>query len=218
MTSIYNFHPVTRELLGTGIADESPLEPGVPLVPANATTLKPPPIGDRQVAIFQGGAWAATADYRGVTYWLDGVPVLIEEIGISPPAESTPEPLPPTLPALKAALIAGVDDMIGSIYYRFTRFETEYLQREAAARTFRAAGYTGDAGVWVTAFASNAGISAAQGSDVIISQADTLRAALVQLGALRMRKYSIAAAATAEAAQAVHDEITDQAAAIAATL
>jgi hypothetical protein len=44
---IYHYHPETGVLLGEGMADESPLEPGVWLIPAYATALKPPesPLG-----------------------------------------------------------------------------------------------------------------------------------------------------------------------------
>lgn len=124
----------------------------------------------------------------------------------------------PTLNEVKAGLMAGVDAYISDIYSRFTRFETEYVQREAAARAFKAGGYQGDAGVWVMSFATNAGMTATVAADLIISQADGMRAALQALGALRMGKYGISAAATAEAAQAVHDSIIGQAAAIASAL
>lgn len=42
MTYIYHYHPETHIYLCKEIADENPLEPGVYLVPANAT-LEPPP-------------------------------------------------------------------------------------------------------------------------------------------------------------------------------
>ncbi len=218
MTYVYSYHPQSGEFLSREVADESPLEPGVFLIPANACLIEPPAVAALQVAVYRDAAWRVVADHRGKSYWLDGQRFRIDELGVVPPEGSTPEPLPPTLAATKEALIAAVDDRIGAIYSRFTRFETEYVQREAAARAFVAGGYQGDAGVWVLAFANNAGMSAAQAADLIIGQADALRNALVQLGAQRMRKYGIAAAATAEAAQAVHDDITGQAAAIAANL
>lgn len=136
---------------------------------------------------------------------ITGYPVLVD-----PPAQ--------TLADLKTALMADVDAQISDIYGRFTRFETEYVQREAAARAFKAGGYAGDAGVWVMSFATNAGMTANLAADLIISQADNMRAALQALGALRMGKYGIAAAASEAAAQAVHDDIVAQSNAIAASL
>lgn len=111
-----------------------------------------------------------------------------------------------------------LDSAFGAIYSRFTRFETEYIQRETAARAFKAAGYTGDAGSWVTAFAMNAGLTSHVAADLIIQQADQLRGALELLAAQRMRKYGITAAADAAAAQALHDDIIAQASVIAAGL
>lgn len=54
---IYNYDPSTGHYLGDGLADESPLESGVWLVPAHATTVPPPngvPSADLR---WDGGAW-----------------------------------------------------------------------------------------------------------------------------------------------------------------
>lgn len=55
---IYHYHPATGEYLGTGMADESPLEPGVWLVPANATTSPAPASLAGKVRVWTGSAWA----------------------------------------------------------------------------------------------------------------------------------------------------------------
>lgn len=134
--------------------------------------------------------------------------------------EPAPPAAPPTidLNALRQRLAEKVDTTIAAIYSKWFRFEAEYVAREAAARAFAAGGYSGDPGIWVTGFSVPAGLPANQAADVIISQADSLRAALEDLGALRMRKYEIMATATPGAAQAAHDSIVSEAAAIAANL
>ena len=54
---IYNYHPSNKIFIGESIADESPLEPGVFLVPAYATTFKPPKTTLPNVAVFRDGTW-----------------------------------------------------------------------------------------------------------------------------------------------------------------
>lgn len=71
---VYNYHPITNEYLGQFEADESPLEPGVFLVPANAATTPPPAAKDGFVRRFSGGVWGYS-------------PV------IEPQQEPTPEPV-----------------------------------------------------------------------------------------------------------------------------
>jgi hypothetical protein len=47
--------------IGESVADESPLEPGVFLVPANATTLVPPTVNEGFRPCFYDGGWHAAA-------------------------------------------------------------------------------------------------------------------------------------------------------------
>lgn len=72
---VHNYHPITAEYLGPGEADESPLEPGVFLIPADATTIAPPPQQPGFVRRFINGAWGYSP---------------IEE----PDADPTPDPTP----------------------------------------------------------------------------------------------------------------------------
>jgi len=49
---IYNYHPVTKEYIGKSIANESPLEEGVYLIPVNATDIQVPEFQAGKVAMF----------------------------------------------------------------------------------------------------------------------------------------------------------------------
>ncbi|SDG85124.1 MULTISPECIES: hypothetical protein [unclassified Duganella] len=117
---------------------------------------------------------------------------------------------------VKRQLVSQIDDAIAAIYARWQRFESEYVLREAAARAYVDGGYHGDPGVWVTAYATGAGIALDVAADRILQQADTRRDALEQLAALRMSKYSIEAAVDVAAAAAAHDLIAQRAAEIGA--
>ena len=54
---IYNYHPETFEYINESLADESPLEPGVFLIPANATTKKTLPAKEGFTCYFINGEW-----------------------------------------------------------------------------------------------------------------------------------------------------------------
>ncbi len=54
---VYHYHPETKEYLGSSEARESPLEPGVFLIPACATDQKPPTPGPNQIVVFAGSVW-----------------------------------------------------------------------------------------------------------------------------------------------------------------
>lgn len=74
---IYNYAPETGIFHAEGLADESPLEPGVFLIPAYATTLKPPKATLPKVAVFMDGKW------------------IVETLPPPPEPEPEPEPEPP---------------------------------------------------------------------------------------------------------------------------
>lgn len=91
MQTVHNYHPDTAAYVSSGLADESPLEPGVFLVPAHATTIEPPATGTHEAAIFVNGGWRIVPDFRGTSYWLDGVRHEIEQLGETVPAGASLE-------------------------------------------------------------------------------------------------------------------------------
>lgn len=48
----YSYHPVTKIFVSEGIADESPLDPGAYLIPANATTVEPLEFSEDEFILF----------------------------------------------------------------------------------------------------------------------------------------------------------------------
>lgn len=74
---IYAYHAITKEYLGESVADESPEEPGVYLIPVNATTNAPPQAIAGQIARYLADGWRVVDDVRGDWWTYDGghVPV-----------------------------------------------------------------------------------------------------------------------------------------------
>ena len=66
---VYDYIPETGEYNGTIEAQESPLELGVYLIPAHATTIAPPEAATGYVAVFADGAWSLIEDHRGKVYY-----------------------------------------------------------------------------------------------------------------------------------------------------
>lgn len=92
--TVYNYNPDTGEYLGPETAYESPLEPGVYLIPAHATTIAPPEADDGRVAVFADGAWTLVEDHRGEV-WYDTATQErheIKNLGIVPEAWTQSEP------------------------------------------------------------------------------------------------------------------------------
>jgi hypothetical protein len=109
---VFHYHPDTGALLGPGLADASPMEPGTFLVPAYATELEPPDVGPGQVAVFRDGAWSV---------------------------EPEPAPEPPLAPTV-ADLCARIDAAAEQVRARYiTPGAGQAMEYEEATRQARAA-------------------------------------------------------------------------------
>lgn len=134
------------------------------------------------------------------------------QLRASIPLPSPYTPLPvhePNDDERKQMMAAQIDGTVAYIYSQFTRFQVEYELREAAARNFKAAGYTGTPDPLVADYAESSGMTNQQAADATIYMADQLRAALPQLGILRMRKNRVLRAATMDEARAEYQAIAD---------
>lgn len=140
-------------------------------------------------------------DFSPATYEWSGAQLV--PVALSPIANAE-------LTSAKAALALQVDERVAEVYSRWFRFDAEYTAREAAARAFAAAGFAGEPDVWVSAFAFAAGKTFQSAAELIIAQADMLRSALLQLGALRMQKYRVLGAPDLGSARYEQRQILDQ--------
>lgn len=60
----YNFSNETNEYLSNGVAKLDPIDK-LAMIPANATTIKPPSVGVNEIAVFENNSWVIKKDYRG---------------------------------------------------------------------------------------------------------------------------------------------------------
>lgn len=105
-------------------------------------------------------------------------------------------------------LIDGIDTKAEEIYKFWTRFESEYRERQTAANEFKAAGYRGDVSRYIADFARHAGIDNKTATDLILVQAAGLEKLQVELANQRMRKYELKAPnLTIEQMQSIYDDI-----------
>ena len=107
-----------------------------------------------------------------------------------------------------SGLINGIDLKAEEIYKFWTRFESEYRERQTAATAFKAANYQGDVSRYITDFARHAGIDNKTATDLILVQAEGLEKLQLELANQRMRKYELKATnLTLEQMQAIYDDI-----------
>lgn len=86
---IYNYDAITKEYKNWSIAEESPLEPGVFLFPANSTIKPPIETNDNEACIFESDNWTIVPDFRGLKYWtIDKEEVEIKDVNVVAPHDS----------------------------------------------------------------------------------------------------------------------------------
>lgn len=108
-------------------------------------------------------------------------------------------------------LTESIDNKATTIYTTWTRFESEYKARQAAAEAFKAANYQGEPSIYITSFAVPAGVDNKTATEIILQQAAGLQKLQDHLAALRMRKYELKHPdLTIAQMQAIHDDIIKQ--------
>lgn len=108
-------------------------------------------------------------------------------------------------------LISNIDEHAAKIYSTWTRFESEYRERQAAAETFKSANYEGECSRYISDFAQRAGLDNKTATNLILTQAAGLEKLQIELANQRMRKYELKAPnLTLEQLQSIHDDIIKQ--------
>ena len=108
-------------------------------------------------------------------------------------------------------LIDQIDNHAATIYSTWTRFESEYRERQTAAETFKSANYEGECSRYITDFAKRAGLNNKAATDLILVQAAGLEKLQIELANQRMRKYELKASnLTLEQMQSIYDDIIKQ--------
>ncbi|MDY0501473.1 hypothetical protein NMU76_03965 [Pasteurella multocida] len=105
-------------------------------------------------------------------------------------------------------LVDSIDDAAAGIGARWTRFAEEYKEREAAALAFKEANFTGEVSIYISSFATVAGLDNKSATLLILKQAQGLRTLQEQLAVQRMRKYELKhEELNEEELQQIHDDI-----------
>ena len=125
--------------------------------------------------------------------------------------EISPEKQTVLLTEKRNRLIEQIDSHAATIYSTWTRFESEYRERQAAAEAYKSVNYEGDCSRYITDFAKRAGLNNKAATDLILVQAAGLEKLQVELANQRMRKYELKAHnLTLEQLQSIHDDIINK--------
>ena len=125
--------------------------------------------------------------------------------------EISPEKQTALLAETQSRLIVNIDEHAAKIYSTWTRFESEYRERQAAAEAFKAANYEGECSRYITDFALRARLDNKTATNLILTQAAGLEKLQMELANQRMRKYEFQAPnLTLEQLQSIHDDIIKQ--------
>lgn len=130
---LYEYHPLTKEFLGITQAQPHPFKENDFLIPAYTTDIAPPNLEAFHNACFLDGEWLTLPDYRGVSYWLEGVESKISELGTDLPEGASltaPEPEEQPKDPVRQRAYAYADPITGS-----DRLLMEALRKEVLLET-----------------------------------------------------------------------------------
>lgn len=98
---IYHYHPEYKYFICKDDAESSPLdEPGVWLIPAHATEIKPPKFSKGSIPIFTNDSWDIIEDKRGLYYSKNNGGEFYNDNPLQEPENTTTEK-PPEVPVGK---------------------------------------------------------------------------------------------------------------------
>lgn len=125
--------------------------------------------------------------------------------------EISTEKLTALLTEKRNRLIEQIDSHAAVIYSTWTRFESEYRERQTAAEAYKSANYQGECSRYITDFAKRAGLNNKAATDLILVQAAGLEKLQVELANQRMRKYELKVPGLKiEKMQSIYDDIIKQ--------
>ena len=125
--------------------------------------------------------------------------------------EISPEKHTALLAETQTRLIANIDEHAAKIYSTWTRFESEYRERQEAAEAFKSANYEGECSRYITDFAQRARLDNKTATNLILTQAAGLEKLQMELANQRMRKYELTVPGlTLEQMQVTYDDIIKQ--------
>ena len=152
------------------------------------------------------------ADKTGYPVLIDPQPSAAHVLNLDTLAwEISPEKQTALLAESQTQLIANIDEHAAKIYSTWTRFESEYRERQAAAEAFKAANYEGECSRYISDFAQRAKLDNKTAANLILTQAAGLEKLQVELANQRMRKYELKAPnLTLAQLQSIHDDIIKQ--------
>ncbi len=163
-------------------ADESPLEPGVYLIPGGAVDAAPP-----DVPAGQRARW-------------DGASFVLEPL---PPGEVLPPWVPPTPEQLQADALRRIDADVNALYADVVGPRApEYEQAEREARAWVDADHAGPAPASVASWAAASGQSDVEAAADMLAKAAAWREAMTQVRAQRLAAKAAVRAGSVDGALA----------------
>ncbi|HHF3843399.1 TPA: hypothetical protein ACPOKU_000703 [Haemophilus influenzae] len=183
---------------------------GVNLIPEGAINITDE--HHKQLLIGQSQGKQIIADKTGKPILIDSQPSAAHVLNFDTLTwEISPEKQTALLAETQTRLIANIDEHAAKIYSTWTRFESEYRERQAAAEAFKSANYEGECSRYISDFAQRARLDNKTATNLILTQAVGLEKLQMELANQRMRKYELKAPnLTLEQLQSICNDIIKQ--------